>query len=363
VLRLTRTGKIVSVVLLLAFCAVLYLLFFKPDPAPLADDNGIPLSQPIKNPPVPYKFPLSAQQAEQWQQAASSNSSKLSYCTFFSQYADSRDAKLDFVGVMAPKAIESPYFHRNSKGREYYPVYPIGPGSDGIKYALAGASKDQKNIDPCTLDAEGSPTPVVVAFPKGVSPPSGGLVRVLGYMAWQYGYINPQARNPLATVVNAGQVTGTSSQQALAPTQLKQILNIVVGRGPIVIRLSRIEFASEQTRLWVELFNTSSQTAAGWTGVSQATIQELGAPDSLKAGSTKLEQASSLDSLRIPNDLLQNTDIPPFSASGAGRTSGYITFPAVNPSKVLILNLPDPSQGSTDSGITLTLRPSSNQAP
>lgn len=366
-LRLTKAGKIVFALGTLLLCGLIYFLFFKPEGAPPTDAQGIPFSSPAADPPKPFKFPLSDDQAALWAQQSEKNRAVLKHCSFFKDYPASRDKggiKLDFVGIVPEDAAESPYYRQDPEtGRFYAPVYPVGAGTEGVNQALAAYGGDPKGVDPCVVGPDGAPTPVVVVWPKGQNPPTqGGLVRVLGYMAWQFGFIKAEVPDQAATVVNAGRIEDASLQQALAPAIRQRVLNILVKRGPVWLRLGRIEFAATQTRLWTTLWNTSSEAVSGYGGVTRATIREAGKAEQ-KAGPIKLTGTQSLSKLEKNGDLLSSTDIPPPSVN-TGGLSGYITFPPVDPSRVLILDLPDPyagSGGANDKAISIQLRPQQNK--
>ena len=368
-IKLTKTGKIVLGTLLVLFCGLIYILFFRGEAPPPTDPQGVPLQQSA---PVPqgYKFPLSREDSERWSTAAIPTRNKLTYCSFFTEkvggdYESNRQTPLDFVAIVAPEARQSPYYYQDpKKKREYYPVFPIGAGSKGLKDALAAASEDAESADPCIVGAEGSPVPVVVAFPPGEAPPAGGLVRIKGYMALQYGYLSDNVPDVTAPIVNAGEVKPASLQQALSPANYQRVLNLSLRRGPVVMRLSRVEFSSQQTRVWAEIWNTSPKPLEAWQGVSAATIQERGAPAVKPAGLQEAPAgADQLGDLEVSDDLLQQTEIP--AASGTpGKVSGYIIFPYVNPKKPIELSIPDPYTGGAPvqgNNITIKLLPQFNQ--
>lgn len=367
--KLTRTGKIALGVVLVIFCGLIYFLFFRGDPPPATDTEGIALTDPA---PVPkgFKFPLSKEASLKWQQEAAPTRDKLSYCSFFSAdfggaYEENRNVPLDFVAILAPDARQTPYYYRDPETkRSYYPVYPIGAGSEGLKQALAAASGDTESVKECALGADEGAVPVVVAFPPGENPPSGGLLRIKGYMAWQFGYVKADVPDQQAPVVNAGEVTAASAQQALSPATYERILNISMRRGPVVMRLSRVEFSPEQTRVWVELWNTSPRPLDAWEGITSATLQERGAPAVKATGAQEdTTGADQLGDLDVTNDILQSTEVP--AASGTpGKVSGFLVFPSVNPDKVVELFMPDPYPGDNGDGgnnITVKLLPGLNK--
>lgn len=359
-IKLTKAGKIVVGVVGVLLCALIYFMFFRPAPPPPTDEAGVLLTAPGPV-PKPYSFPLKGKQAEVWQQKASKRRSQLTHCAFLTRsvYQSSRTKELDFVGIIPKDATESPYYYLDPKGgREYFPVLPIGPGSEGVKYAVAAAGGDTQAVDPCT-----GGVPIMVAFPEGTNPPQSGLIRVLGYMAWTSDDLNMTSPPPATTtVVNAGSVKEASLQQALAPATRERMLNVVVRRGPVEMRVGRIEFASNQTRVWVSLINRSAEPVDGFQ-VARATLEERGrAPQ--PASTSPLPGARDLGSRQEQTDLLENKEIPPPSGR-AGKLEGFITFPAVNPSALLTLRLPDPypsTGGQGEQAISIQLRPQANQA-
>ena len=359
-LALTKAGKIAVVVIAILLTGLIYILFFSGSSSTPADvdGKGIPLTEEAPE-PSGYQFPLKGDQLKQWNQQASKVGSNLTYCSFFRAYSKSRDIPLRFPAAIVPKDSEpfgSLQHTDRSTGRTYYPAYPATGTAEQLTGLLDG---DPDTAPDCGGIFGGEPPlPLMIEFPAGVSAPASGLVDVSGYMSWQYGEVMDKASNDftveqnspynqLATVINAGQIKEASAQQALAPALYARNLDIAIRKGSITLRLIRIEFAADQTRLLAELNNNSSlANEEGWAGISDSELKQGGSGPVAPDG----ELAKTANSGGITSDLLSSESIPGGSGGGKpGQLLGYIIFPSIDARQSATLSLPDlPTATSND---------------
>ena len=362
-LALTKAGKIAVAVIAILSTGLIYVLFFTPSsakPPAKVDSGGVPLTEPA---PVPagYQFPLKGDQLKQWNQQASGFKNNLDYCMFFTSYPSSRAKPLHFTAAIVPKDSE-PFgalqYTDRSTGRTYYPAYPATGSADQLT-ALLGGEDTAPQCD--GLFAGGQPLPIMIEFPAGVSAPASGLVDVSGYMSWQYGGVmdgnndftaEQQGSYGAATVINAGQIKEASAQQALAPALYARNLDIAIRKGSITLRLIRIEFAADQTRLLAELNNNASLASEeGWAGPMNgdggAVLKQGGSSVGLTPDG---ELAKAANSDGTAGDLLSSESIPGGSGGGKpGQLLGYIIFPSIDARQSATLSLPDlPTASSND---------------
>jgi hypothetical protein len=337
---------------------LIYVLFFSGSSSPPAsvDSGGAPLTEPA---PVPtgYQFPLKGDQLKQWNQQAGKVGSNLNYCSFFSAYTSSRATPLRFPAAIVPKDSD-PFgalqYTDRSTGRTYYPAYPATGSADQLTALLGG---EDTAPDCGGLFAGGQPLPIMIEFPAGVSAPASGLVDVSGYMSWQYGGVmdgnndftaEQQGSYGAATVISAGQIKEASAQQALAPALYARNLDIAIRKGSITLRLIRVDFAADQTRLLVGLNNNSSLASEeGWTGIDAAVLKQGGSSVGL-APDGELAKAANSDG--TAGDLLSSEPIPGGTGGGKpGQLLGYIIFPSIDARQSATLSLPDlPTASSND---------------
>jgi hypothetical protein len=361
VLRLTRTGKIVSGVLGLLFVLFVYMTFIKSDPAPVGPDPA--LLQPASI-PKGFSFPLADRQLEEFQARSAPNRSRLDVCQFTSGYVQSRGVPIQFEALLAPNARQNPYFHVDRRsGREYWPAYYVDPDPRGLATAQAAAAGDTTNLNACDKDSAGQAIPLLLAFDAGQKPP-GDLLRIDGIVWWDSLAANPGQRSTPAgasttdaPMVRVGHAEQAFSAQLERPAFKKRVLNMAFRRGGVVLRLGRIEFATGQTRLWVELYNKTDVPVPNWNGGASATLRQDGGA-SVTAGNS--DQGAGADQA-TSTDVLPSEDIP---AKGGGSLRGYITFPEVDPNRTLFLNLPEINTRSQATGaapITIRLDPKLNR--
>ena len=359
-IKLTLTGKIAAGLALVLLGIGVYMLFFRPAPGPVVDDQGLALSVASKPPPG-FTFPLDDKQAAAWDKKSAKDPA---YCDFLSRYEKNRQTLLTFTALLDEDPKASPYFYTDpTTKREYYPVYPIG-GARGADKALqaSGQGAGEGDIDPCLVDSsESAGLPILVAFPPGAPAPKSKVIKVRGYMAYTSDYLGIDETLDTTVIVNAGSVSEASLQQALAPARSSRELDIRIRRGDLLLRLGRIEFASDQTRVWVQIFNSSSVEQPAWAGVSGSQITQEGAAE-MPSG-FELAAATDLQSAQggAASDILPDAPVKPATAKAASL-EGFITFGPVDPSKKLTLNIPDPSPGDSSSTpvILISLDPALN---
>jgi len=355
-MKLTRTGKIFVAVVAVIVLILGYFTVFSGDDAP--PDLG--LDRPAKI-PAPFKFPLTGAQAQQFDVRAHGNREKLDVCQFFTHYATNRGIPIQFEALIPDDARQSPYFYTDPRtGREFWPAYYVPATSTGVSEAQAIASGDTEKLEGCAQDANGAPVPILIGFARGQKP-TGNLIRVNGVIWWDSLQLNPRQRITAAgaetadaPVVLAGEAQRISALALQRPAFKERVLNFAFRHGKVALRVSRVEFASDQTRVWVELINKTATPLPAWSGVNQASLRQDGGP-TLTVGLSSDEGGPTADD----TDTLPDEDLPP---RGAGNLSGYLIFPEVDPGRTVFLNLPE-VDADLDNGVapvTIRLDPDLN---
>lgn len=359
-MKLTAAGKVVVGVFLIIMVGAMYMLFFRPEP-----DTGPDLSQPAPL-PAGIKFPLRGDDLAAFSKKAAKTRRQLDFCSFYSYYADNRGVPIMFEAYISKDARDSPYYYVDPETqREYYPAWYIKPNSKGLKIAQAAAEGDIEELPPCMLAGEDQvPMPILLGFERGQKP-SSDIVQVQGIIWWDSLSLNPAQQESAAgqattgiPVVQVGHVTPKTPSSVAKPAVRQRILNLAFQRGAAILRVSRIEFAPDETRVWIQLLNKSGSPLPAWTGNSDATLREEGGP-SMNPG-TGQDAESAAEDEQTPDDLLPEEDIP---AKGGGGLRGYLVFPAVQDSNTLFLNLPEPNTRVDEGGlpISIKLRPEFNE--
>jgi hypothetical protein len=355
--RLTPFGKMVFAAAGVLLLLLMYVMFLKP--APVSEEcqsnpSSCDVAVPAQTKPYHYPFRNSAE-AERFRKKAKTPSD---VCAFFSTYTANRGIPITFRAYVPPNAKQSPYYYADpDTGREFLPAYFIAAAARGVDDAIAFANEDTANLPPCASDTGGV---ILLGFAKGQRPVS-PLVEVDGIIWWDSLSVNPSqqdteagAETSTAPVVLVGGSRGVAPSQASQPAFAQRVLNTAVGRGPAIIRVSRIEFADTQTRVWVELINKGNRPLPAWPGVVTATLREEGGR-SLTNGDTgeggpvgEGEEINPTLNDRLPDE--------PVPSKGGGSLKGYLVFPRVDASRTLFLSLPDFRDAGDDGAFPIVIR-------
>lgn len=331
-MRLTRLGKIVIASVALIMTLMVWLLFLRPH------DTGPDLTVPADT--GGYSFPFKS--ATERDRFADSSREVVGYCPFFDQYSAIRGLPITFQALIAPSAKQSPYYYRDDDlGMEFIPAYFVAPGTRGVLDARAFSHQDFTNLPPCAQTTGGV---ILLGFKTGDLPPS-QLINLEGMVWWSSGAMNPAqfdtqagAETGDAPVVVVGSYETLSPSQVSAPASSTRALNTAIARGPGIIRIGRIEYADDQTRVWVELINKGVAPLQQWAGLSQATLKEDGGPSLPQGAISRSSDDGDSEDATAPLDGLPNEAVPP---QQSGTLKGYLFFPRVDASKVLYLSMPD----------------------
>lgn len=337
-MKLTFFGKLVLGGMFLLIVGVIYMLFFKPD---TSIDTTLPAQ-------LTYRYPFNESTKNAFSKEAKGISS---YCDFSPDtYVGNRGIPIEFDALIAPDYKQSVYYYTDPEtGEEYIPAYLIEPGGSGLANAQAFATEDYERLPECVPTPEfgGTGGLILLAFPKGQTPTS-PYVRAYGEIWWESVALNPGQTataagegSGSAQVIKVGAYDNLSPSQASDRANVVENLNLVIQRGPGVIRLGRIEYGDAQTRIWVELINQSSTPLEPWLGASEACLR-VGNSDCLLVGEVETEAGDLevLDENPLLTDILSaDASIPP-KATG-GSISGYLIFPKVEANKELRLEIPD----------------------
>jgi hypothetical protein len=340
-MRLTTFGKIFVAGFSLFIVGVLYLVFLKPT------DTGPDYTLPAKLGFTQEEIAKSSKLEKAFKQEAIK---AVSYCNFFSGYRPNRGKPIRFDAYIPGNYSKSIYYYEDPKtGEQTIPAYFITPGGGGLALAKSFAEEDYQRLPSCVLtpDLGGSGGIIMLSFPKG-RVPQGQYIRAYGALWWDSINLNPGqieteegATSAPAPVVKIATYDRLTTSQASDPANVTFPLNIAVQRGPGVIRLNRLEFADNETRVWVELINLTPRSLEQWRGASEACIRPAG-DACITAGTFGGEGDSPDDGEnQVANDDTLSPDAPIPPAAAGASLSGYLTFSRLDPGQDLRLELPD----------------------
>lgn len=350
--RLTTIGKALVLAGLALVFAVGYFLFFHHSaPPPAGPDLTLPaplgrLHYPFRNDADRKAFDARA-------------STVPNYCSFFTNYAYNRGLPVRFDAYIANDPTNNPYYlYDQNTGIEYLPAYYVSQGGHGLTDALTVIGGDDSSLPACA-GSTGTGGIILLGFPRAQRPLS-PLVHVEGTIWWDSTDLAaklqaPQAAsNGQAPVVRVGAYSDLSPRQSADPALVTRRLGIAIQTGAGVLRLGRIEYGAAETRLWVSLSNRSNSPLPPWQGPGQMQLQPAGgatlSPDD---SSDPLQDQTLPDTI---NDLLPSQPIQP---GPAGRISGYVIFPKVDPAREQYLYVPPvgPYNGPVQNPIVVRIPP------
>ncbi|WP_217924667.1 hypothetical protein [Miltoncostaea oceani] len=276
--------------------------------------------------PTAYTFPLVGEELDAFVEAAQPVSGLE---TFYESYPFNRGIPVRFNAYIptTSNAGNPDYFVRDSA--IFVPAVFLPPNNPGFFQQVV------------TEDGEGQ-RPVTLGFSRD-QVPSSGFIEVFGFIYWSSAFLNPSTLNN-QPIVAVGSWTDVSPSQLRAPAVrtwpeapegVTPDPALVIRRDNLRMSVQRVEFAPDETRVFLSLRNFSTSTPAsydpGRASLLTADGRELGAVP-------EAAQSDALDSSNLP---------------AGGQTDerltrrGYIVFPPVSSSEPVIVSLPDPN-GSED---------------
>jgi hypothetical protein len=357
---LTAKGKVFAGVALTLLVGVIYMVFVhKSTPPPN------PLDQPAAA-PTGFHFPFKSLQEEaSFSKYSTETLPKLDYCQVYSGYSANRGVPIEFDAMISPTARQSAYYYKDpATGREYLPAYLIPRTGNGLAAVQAAAqttgntAEGTPGLGPCASRTNGA---LLLAFDKSI-PPTTDLVRVKGFLWWSSSLLGSSKTvgYPDLPIVMVGAQKPQTASEIGRPAYRTRTLNIAVKSSDVIVRISRVEWASEETRVWAEVINLRGYELNPWEGISKMTIREQGKA-SQGVGTSSTDE--TIDQQRTKfDDLLPADEIPP---KGTGTLKGYIVFPRTDPTKRIFLTMPDPDPDTEldASPITVKLNPDLNIDP
>lgn len=227
--------------------------------------------------------------------------------------------------------------------------------ADGIVYMPARLLPAESAGSFDSVVAGESGRTILLGFPRDQVPDSQYL-EVFGYLYWDSTRMNPnpgaQGRYPVFAVESYDAVdpsavrqpaTRTYPEPPAAAAASRPLL--AVRRGDLQIKVDRIEFAPDQTRVHVRVINLGTGPAASWDYARASLLTANGEVPTL----TFVEGDNPATA--PPSDILHSESLP---AGGlldpSVERQGYIFFGPVDASRDLTISLPDLNGSASASG-------------
>lgn len=197
------------------------------------------------------------------------------------------------------------------------------------------------------------PGRMLLGFAPGEVPTDVALVKVYGALYTISDNLPLQSRTaqdgspvPSQAALVIGRWEESTPSQIDTPARDQQILNIAIKRDSGIIRLRRVEYAADQTRIFLELANKDNQDMAPYP-VFDIQAQQEG---NISAGS-RFQPIAPNDGDNLdaddsgPNPVVLSIDafpdsepVPPVTS---GVVRGYVTFKSLRADRPIKLILPD----------------------
>lgn len=364
--RLTPLGKLVAGGLVALFLLAGYLLFFRG-----GDDDWWMYPADTGH----WNFP--AARAEERAEFARQAKQITRYCSLFSPETHwaIRGMPIRMAAFVPPNFHEGnlrPYYYRDAERKmEFFPAFLITPDAHGLANAFAFAQGNTDNLPECaSIQLGNSDGLILLGFPDG-QPPASPLINLYGIVWWDSLSLNPAqqdtpagANTGIAPVILVHHYERLSPFAVHAPARQIRPVNLTIRRNDTILRISRVELATRQTRVWVQIINRRQRTLDPWIGLTGEGFRLcvaggrcLGADDvSFSATAAADDAGTDLEELF---DQVQGLDdrLPDQPVDPGGVLSGYVIFPAVPLESSITLRLADPSMIDTaDGSLPITIR-------
>ena len=341
-----------------ALVVLVVTLLMLPDKPPPPDITAKPAQ-------VRYNLPFkTAEEQRSFSEQAAQRPLK-DFCDLYDNYSGNLGVPHTLTAVLAQgdQGAQSPTIYNKRLGPwDYRAAYLVTEQQDlPVVQALAQGDASSLNVKCVRAEAQFDTKIVMLAFPAGSPPPAGGVVSVDAVLYWDYANLNPDFfRTPIAVegdeplrnvlTLRVGASRPIDVRQLSYPAYSTREVGVAFRRGDGIISVNRVEYAAEETRVYLELTSMRETVSISeWEGTSSALLKS-GTEQPLAVGGGA--QDTDLSSLGITDEGSSLGGEESVSKVGDTR-SVRLLFGKVTPGRSVRLDLPP--LGSADAPVRIQL--------